>query len=300
MNIKATLKNLGGVIYRNRSNIEFVGGLLLEIGGTALIVSRAKKAAEISQHCSWRLDDMRIADEQDAWESVEERKTERRDIWKYAVTEYTKCYGLAFGMVAGGMALTVVSKVTDSNTISDAYALAASTAAVFSQYRQRVIEDQGAEKDQLYLFGPQAVTVEVDKDGNVIQKTEPIEDSNGKVNLPPHCMIFDETNPNWEKDPIANKDYLENHQRWLNQRLQAEGFLWENDIRRDLGFPLVKCGWTSGIFATDADGNTNYLDIGLGAMNPAAQRFRDGVEPSIILQPNLENNITDQLRLELI
>lgn len=300
MNIKATLKNLGGIIYRNRSNIEFVGGLLLEIGGTALIVSKAKRAAEISQHCSWRMDDMRIADEKNAWESPEERKEERRDIFKYAVTEYTKCYGVAFGMVAGGMALTVVSKVTDNNTISDAYALAASTAAIFSQYRQRVIEDQGEEKDQLYLFGPQAVTVEVDKDGNVIQKTEPIEDINGKVNLPPHCMIFDEANPNWEKDPIANKDFLENHQRWLNQKLQAEGFLWENDIRRDLSFPLVKCGWTSGIFATDVDGNTNYLDLGLGVMNPAAQRFRDGVEPSIILQPNLENNITDQLRLELI
>ena len=303
MNIKATLKRIGAVLYKNRSNIEFVGGLLMEAGGTALIISKAKKAAEITQNCSWRLDDMRIADEQNAWESPEERKTEKRDIFKYAVVEYTKCYGIGVGLVLGGMALTVVSKVTDNNEISEAYALAATTAAAFSQYRSRVIEDQGEEKDQLYLLGPQTVSVEVDKDGNVIQKTEPVADKNGAVNLPPHCMIFDETNPNWERDPASNRDFLENHERWLNEKLWAEGFLFENDIRRDLGFPIVKSGWTSGILATVQKGDftdRNWLSLGLNVNSPAAQRFRDGLEPSIILQPNVEDNILDKLRIEII
>ena len=302
MSFKAALKRLGAVIYKNRSNIEFVGGLLLEAGGTALIISKAKKAAEIHDTCSWRLEEFRVQDAADNWESPEERKTEKRDILKYAAVEYTKCYALGVGMMATGMALTVVSKLTDNNTISEAYALAASTAAAFSQYRARVVEDQGEEKDQLYLFGPQTTTVEVKEDGTVVQKTEPVKDQWGNINLPPHCFFFDACNcpGTWEKDPALNRDFLENHLRWLNQRLQAEGFLFENDIRRDLGAPIVKCGWTSGIFAEDEEGNTNYLKLGLDAKNPAAQNFRDGIEPCIIIQMNVEDNILDKLLIEKI
>jgi hypothetical protein len=116
-------------------------------------------------------------------------------------------------------------------------------------------------------------------------------------------MIFDETNPNWERDPASNRDFLENHERWLNEKLWAEGFLFENDIRRDLGFPIVKSGWTSGILATVQKGDftdRNWLSLGLNVNSPAAQRFRDGLEPSIILQPNVEDNILDKLRIEII
>lgn len=288
MNLKRAIKTLGAVIYKNRSNIEFVAGIVLEVVGTAVIISKAKDAAAIAEQCEYKFEDAAAGD------------ISKASAVKYAVVEYTKCYGFGIGLEALGMGLTGLSHVTDRNEVGSALAFASSTAVAFNNYRQRVIEDVGEEKDQLYLLGPQSTTVEVDKDGNVIQKTEPIEDSNSKLNLPPHCIMFDETNPNWEKDPIQNRDFLENHERWLNQRLQAEGFLWENDIRRDLGSPLVKCGWTSGIRAQSEDGTINYISLGLNTKNPAAQRFRDGIEPSIILQLNVEDNITDKLLLDII
>lgn len=295
MKVKATLKRFGAMCYKNRSNIEFVAGLLLETAGVAVIISKATKAAEVTEEVSRRLEDVRLGDEENAWESEEERKAEKRDILKYAVVGYTKTYALGVGFVIGGMALNVVSKITDNNTISEAYALVASTAAAFSQYRQRVIADVGEEKDQEYLLGPQVTTVDILPDGTVIQTTEPVENPNGGANLPPHCVMFDESNQNWTKEPGLNRDFLEDCERWLNKRLQYEDFLFENDIRRYIGAPLVKCGWTAGIFATDKDGNINRLKFGLDAKNPAAQRFRDGVEPSIILQFNVEDNILEQM-----
>jgi len=288
MKLKATLKTIGAVLYKNRSNIEFVAGMVCEAAGTAWIISKAKRATEISQECECMFEDA-AAGEISKVVAV-----------KYAVVEYGKCYGPGIALELLGMGLGTVSHLTDRSEVASAVALATSTASAFNAYRQRVIEDQGEEKDQEYLFGPQVISVTVDNDGNVIQKTEVVEDSNKKVNLPPHCVMFDEANPNWEKDPVANRDFLENHQRWLNQRLQAEGFLWENDIRRDLGAELVKAGWTSGIFSETPDGSTNYISLGLEAKNPAAQRFRDGVEPSIILQLNVEDNITDKIDMKLI
>ena len=305
MKVKATLKRFGAVCYKNRSNIEFAVGMIMEIAGVAVIISKASKAAEVTEEVSRRLEDVRLGDEENAWESEEERKTEKRDIFKYAVKGYTKSYALGVGLVISGMALNTVAKITDNNTISEAYALAASTAAIFSQYRERVIADLGEEKDQEYLLGPQITTVDVMPDGTIIQTTEPVPDKWGNAGLPPHCIMFDESNDNWNKDPLLNKDFLTDHEAWLNRRLQYEGFLFENDIRRDIGAELVKTGWTSGIFAEKIDPKTkekvyNKLSFGLGAMNPAAQRFRDGVEPSVILQLNVEDNILEQMDWHLV
>lgn len=305
MSLKGKLKVLKGVLYKNRSNIEFVGGLLLEIGGVVFIVSKAKRAAEISMKISWMIKEIEINDkEENGWQPGERNKY-IRDLIAYCLREYTKCYGIGFAMEIAGWILSGISHATDRNDLANMSMAMASLSATFAQYRERVVADQGAEKDQEYLFGPQTVSVVVDKDGNVIQKTEVVEDTNKAVGLPPHCIIFDEANPNYEKDPVVNRDFLENHQRWLDQRLVAEEFLWENDIRRDIGAELVKTGWTSGIFAWKIDPETgekvrNYLDLGLEAQNPATQRFRDGIEPSVILQLNVEDNITDKINMKLI
>lgn len=296
MTLKRKLKKVGAVIYKNRSNIEFVAGLILEAGGTAVIISKAERATEISWKIRDRLDAVRLADEDGIWESPKERKTEIHAIIKYAVVEYTKCYGIGVGMMIGGMLLNCVSHATDRKDIANLSVAVAGLSATFAQYRARVIEDQGEEKDQEYLLGAQFTTVDVMPDGTIIQTTEPVD-----AKFPPHTALFDECNApyHWEPDARLNRDFLESHLLWLNQKLQADGFLFENDIRRDLGLPLTKCGWTAGIFAEDKDGNKNYLDIGLNAKNQAAQRFRDGIEPSILLQFNVEDNILEQMKIDL-
>lgn len=300
MNIKALLKALGAVIYKNRATIETVAGMVAVAVGTGVVISKARKATEVADELETMNQVIRIKDANNDWEDKKERSHEVRRMVKYAVVEYTKAYALGLGLEAVGFGLIVASDITMSNELTAATALAASYASTLSAVKDRVIADQGEEKWQEYLLGPQFTTVDVMPDGTVIQTTEPLDNPNASAGLPPHCMIFDEANYNWEKDPIANLNFLEGHLRWLNERLWREEFLFENDIRRDLGFPIVKSGWTSGIFAKDKDGNRVYLDIGLNAKNPAAQRFRDGIEPSIILQLNVEDNIIEQMRIPLI
>lgn len=299
MKVKATIKTILAVAYKNRAKIETIAGMVLIGVGTGVIISKAREAAEVSYEVEGRFNDIHRIDAEDGWESKKERSKEVRSTLKYAAAGYAKTYGLAIGLELVGGTLIAISDITQAKELSATSALLATTSATLSAVKQRVIEDQGEEKWQEYLLGPQFTTVDVMPDGTVVQTTEPLNQTEG---FPPHCFFFDEVNcpDNWEKDPLMNRDFLENHLRWLNERLWVEGFLFENDIRRDIGAPIVKSGWTSGIFATDKDGNRNYLKFGLDAKNERAQAFRDGREPSILIQLNVEDNILDQLKIGLI
>ena len=300
MSLKRVAKTLLAEAYANRSKIETVLGITCVVLGTGMLISKANKAAEISVELEERNKNIRRKDANEEWESKKERSHEVRDMLGYGVTGYAKTYAFPLFVETVGLGLIVLSDIHMNQEYAAVSALAASYAATLGTVKERVIADQGEEKWQDYLLGPQFTTVDVMPDGTIIQTTEPVDNPNRGANLPPHCFFFDEANPNWEKDPQMNRDFLEDHLRWLNQKLWAEGFLFENDIRRDIGAPLVKSGWTSGIFAEDKDGNRNYISFGLDAKNPAAQRFREGTEPSIVIQLNVEDNIIEQLRLPLI
>ncbi len=300
MNIKRSVKVLLAKAYKNRATIEAIVGGVLIVGGTVVIISKAGEAVEITNELESRNDYIRKMDATDGWTDKKERNHEVKSMVGFGIKGYAKAYALGLGMQAAGLTLEAVSHVTQCKELSAMSALCATYATTLSAVKERVIADQGEEKWQEYLLGPQFTTVDVMPDGTIVQTTEPIDNPNRSANLPPHCFFFDESNPNWEKDAMMNRDFLENHERWLNDKLWNAGFLFENDIRRDLGIPIVKSGWTSGILAEDKDGNRNFLKLGLDAKNPAAQSFRDGIEPTILLQPNVEDNIIEQLKLELI
>ena len=299
MNLKRSLKVLGAILYKNRAKIEFIAGGALAATGTVMIISKARKAAEVADELEARNNAIRRMDSGEKWESKEERSETRKDVLKYAVTEYAKCYGAALAVEALGFAFMGIGFGTSQKELSNMAALAASYATTLGLVKERVIADQGETKWQEYLLGPQKVTVEVQPDGTVIQTTTPIENPGRGANLPPYSYFYS-TSKDYEKDPRMNRDRLEDQQRWLDEKLWAEGYLLTNEILKDLGLPLVKSGYTSGILAEYIDPVTgdkvrNHIDLGLNAQNEAAQRFRDGLEPDILLQLNVEPNIIDKL-----
>lgn len=300
MNVKAAFKRGLAIAYKNRALIETVAGCGLIVFGTAKIISKARDAVELADELEMMNNDIKLNDINDEWEGKKDRNEAVAHMVKHAAKGYLKIYGLGVGANIAGCGLVILSDITQSNQIAAISTLLASTSATLSSVRERVIADQGEEKWQEYLLGPQFTTVDVMPDGTVIQTTEPLDNPNAGAGLPPHCFFFDEACPNWEKDAWINRDFLENHLRYLNERLWVEGFLFENDIRRDLGIPIVKSGWTSGIFAKDKYGNRNYISFGLDAKNPAAQAFRDGANPSVLIQLNVEDNILEQIQAPLI
>lgn len=304
MGLKAFCKRTGAIIYKNRANIEFVTGLGLVTAGTVLLVKDSEKIAEAFNEHAYRaqtLEEFDAAEAEDpgaGWNNVKERKDFIKNDIKCTVKDLSKTVVKDCAFVVGGEILQGVSHVSLNKQLANATVLAANISAAYANLKNRIVEDQGEEKLNEYLYGPVVKKVVVDEEGNVTETVEMVKDENGNINLPPHCFFFDESSPKFSKSRGINKDTVSNILLWLNQRLQVEGFLWENDIRRELGVELVECGWTSGIFAENPDGSKNELSFGFEYHDEHIQRFLDGYDPCCLIRLNVEDDIMSKMHLK--
>lgn len=303
MGLKAFFKRAGVVIYKHRADIEFVAGLGLVTTGTVLLIKDSEKISQaIRDHRSRAelLEDIDNENEKEPGAGWVDNN-ERREYIKKDIKATVKDLGLTVGkdcaFIIGGEVLQGISHVSLNKQVANATLLAANLSAAYANLKNKIIEDQGEEKLNEYLYGPQIKTVVVDENGNVTETTKMVYDENAAAGLPPHCFFFDEGSKLFSKSHGVNRDTVENMGFWLNQRLEKEGFLFENDIRREFKVPIVECGWTSGIMAKNPDGSTNRLSFGLERPDAAARRFLDGDEDVLLIKMNLEDNILPKLHL---
>ena len=285
MKIKALAKAIGKTIYENRSNIEYVAGNLMVVGGTAMVISQADKAVEVKNEYEYQKKAIELKDENNDWDSDKERSKACFRAVKDAGVGYAKVYAPGLAVELGGLILIGVSKATDRKELAVTSAALASTTLEFANYRQRVREEVGVDKEeQLYL-------------GNNIEIVNP--DGTTSIDedkLPSNALAFTRENKYWSDDIGMNFDFAENQQRYMNMELQKEGIMYLNDIRRHLGMkpdPMAE-GW--GITAVDDNGNTNYIDLGIYRDTGRAIKFRDG-EPTemIFVLNNMEPHINSKL-----
>lgn len=290
MNIKWLLKQVGTTIYNNRSNIEFVAGNIMVAVGTGMIISKAEEAVDVKHEMQRQIKEIELCDEANGWESNSERAKACFKMAKTTAVGYVKTYGPGLAVEIGGFALMGVSHATDRSEIASVSAALASTTMEFMNYRQRVRDELGDEADERFLTDHVDV-VTMNEDGTTTETHEP-------VGIPDHAFLFDELNPNFEKEGFMNRDFLSDHERWLNDKLWREGLLWENDIRRDVGAvidPKASQGdW--GITAVDDEGNRNYISFGIQKNTERAKAFRDGSEKAfLVILNNMEPNVSKKL-----
>lgn len=285
MKIKALAKSIGKTIWDQRSNIEFVAGNLMVVGGTAMIMTKAEDAVEVKHEYEFAKKSIELKDENNDWEGDKERKKECFDAAKNAAVGYAKCYGPGLAVEAGGLVLMAISKATDRKELAVTSAALASTAMEFANYRQKVRDEFGAEKDeQLYLGSVKKI---VNEDGSTSIDAD---------SMPSHAIPFTRDNVHWSDYLGVNFDFAENVQRWMNMKLQKEGVIYENDIRRALGAKIDPRAEGWGITAVDDDGNTNFIDLGIYRDTGRAVSFRDGqpVEMIFVLN-NMEPRVNTKL-----
>ena len=185
-------------------------------------------------------------------------------------------------------------------------ALAAAYATVdkgFKEYRKRVAEKIGDEAEKELRYGIKASTIEetvTDEDGREIKVEKNVTETSL---LPsPYAKIFDEGNPNWEKDSDYNLMYIRNVESKFNDKLKACGYVFLNDVYEALGFPKTKTGqivgWVYDPDNKDHEGD-NYIDFGLYSLNrQKANDFVNGYERSVILDFNVDGNIMNRIKEE--
>ena len=178
-------------------------------------------------------------------------------------------------------------------------ALAAAYTAVdssFKDYRKRVAERFGEELDRELKYNIKAKEVEevvVQEDGTEVVVPTTVNVAEVPDGTSEYARFFDEWCTGWTKDAEANLVFLRNVERWANQRLQAKGHLFLNELYDALGIPRTKAGQIVGWVFNNPNGD-NKVDLGIYNINRENCRdFVNGRERSILIDPNVDGPIYD-------
>lgn len=170
-------------------------------------------------------------------------------IGKKIVNE-TKPYLPAIGLGIAGTVLILTGTGILKKRNAALTSLLATTTTLFSDYRSRVISDQGKAKDHEYLTGIKTIQEEVvvtnadGKDEKVtVEKSAYLDSSVGNIPwLSPYAVKITATNciqfESFKGDPIYVGHWLETVQEMVNTRLHTNGVLYLDEVFNQLGIKL--------------------------------------------------------------
>lgn len=228
-----------------------------------------------------------IADIHCEIERAEENNEDTTDLKKKLTSTYLHAAGDMLKIYAPTIILAGASAacvLTSHNImLSRNIALATAFASVeeeYKKYRERVADKIGTEAEQaLYRDGmmrEEEVTCVDETTGEV--KTEKVKKYDHNVSA--HSGFFDNTNPNYVKDPANNYNlmFIQIQEQFCNDKLRVQGFLFENDARELLGLKKTeggqRCGWVY-----DPNGPTHQISFGIDdyASNCGKNIYADGI-----------------------
>lgn len=294
MKARWLMKKIGAELWDHRADIEYAVGTGLVISGSIVAMTKAEDAVKVKHDIDKQVAAIEQKDNADSWESGMDRTKACVKVGKDAVVGYGKVYAVPVGMQAAGITLQTVAHKTQKNQIMTLSTNLAAEVMAFAAYRQNVRNDVGEEKDEEYLLGKaeKVITSFKDENGNdvTVEETTPVVE-------PKHSFWFRRgDNKNWEGDPVLDVQFLENREFWVNDKLQKDGVIYENDIRRMCGAKIDPDAEGWGATAVDDDGNVNYISLGLNKNTARAQAFRDGTAPAfLVMIDGLEPRINTKL-----
>ena len=113
-----------------------------------------------------------------------------------------------------------------------------------------------------------------------------------------YARVFDQVNcPDyWENDADYNMMFLQKVERFANDKLIAQGYLFLNDVYQMLGFSPTRAGQCVGwIYDPTNPVGDNYIDFGI--FRPENSRFVDRNENCVWLDFNVDGDILNNFEL---
>lgn len=158
----------------------------------------------------------------------------------------------------------------------------------FDEYRARVIEEIGPEKERELRYGSETreIVEDTDKGPKVSQIT-----TVGPNGESIYARFFNkETSPqHWSPDPMYNRTVLRADQGFANDLLHSKGHIFLNEVYDALGLERSSAGAVVG-WVLDGEGD-NYVDFGFGPDEYSNRDFFYGRDGSILLDFNVNGEI---------
>lgn len=158
----------------------------------------------------------------------------------------------------------------------------------FKEYRERVAKELGVEKEKelRYDMVDREIAVETDE-GPVVKTVKGVDRNNGPSM---YAKYFDEMNPNWTKTPHSNQFFIRNIQNYANDKLQARGHLFLNEVYEMLGMEHTEAGAVVGWVRGNGD---SFVDFGVFNDVFDGHSFVVGETRDILLDFNVDGVIYD-------
>jgi len=207
-----------------------------------------------------------------------------------SVTKVAKLY-----MPAIALGSLSIAALTGSHVIMTKrnVALTAAYAALdkgFREYRDRVINELGEEKDREFRYSSEEVTVQEKTESGTKKRKVKKVGPNGKSI---YARFFDETCVDWQSTPEYNRVFLQAQQNYFNDLLNARGHVFLNEVYDRLGMERSQAGQVVGWTRKGTDG---FIDFGIfDGDSPAVRDFVNGHEGAILLDFNVDGVIYDQI-----
>lgn len=311
-NVTRTFHKVGFKLKKHSPEIMVVGGV---IGVTAAAVMACKASTKINfvlEETKKKIDIIHegvekgevLSKKEDGTEALvpyseEDGAKDTAYVYAHTALDVAKMYGPA--VVLGSLSIVSIlagHKILRTRNI----ALAAAYATVdssFKEYRGRVIDRFGKELDKELKYDIKAKEVQetiVNEDGSESTVTKTINTANIGGHSE-YAKFFDEYCTGWTKDPELNRRFLHMQEKYANQKLQAQGYLFLNEVYEMLGIDKTKAGHVVGwIYDEKNPIGDNYVDFGIYDIHDEAKRdFVNGRERSILLDFNVDGNIWEMM-----
>lgn len=285
-------------VKRYSPEIMIAGGIVCVVAGTVEACKATIKAEEVLDKHNHDIETIKKAkanlDDGTFPATVYSEEDYKKDIaitYTKTSLNLVKTYSKAIVLTGTGICLFL----TAHNIMSKRTAALATAYNIldneFKKYRENVINEFGEEIDKKLRYSLS------DKEETAEKESEEAKPNTKKniLGYSDYAKCFDESNINWKKNAELNLIFLKAQERYANDKLEAQGFIFLNDVYELLDIPKTKIGQLVG-WMKNSDNGDGYVDFNIyDIYNDAKRSFVNGGEPRIWLDFNVDGVIYDKI-----
>lgn len=271
---------------KHSPTILFGLGVVGVIGTTVAACKATLRLEEILNETNTRIDNLH---DNAAGMTEDQAKKHLGRIYANSALSIAKLYGPSFVLGVTSIACLAGSHNILTKRNAALVGTLATVEKAFDEYRKRVSDEFGEEKERDIRFGAETKTFIEETD----QGPQPTEEQRaGNTKASPYAQWFAEGNPNFQRNyPEDNRIFLDAQREYANKRLRAKGFVMLNDVYRSLGLQETSAGAVVGWVYGNGD---NLIDFGIGEW-PSANHFIEGAEDALLLDFNVDGRVFDMI-----
>lgn len=309
--LSRTVNKVGLHLKKRSPEILIVAGVVGTVASAVMACKATLKVEEIMAESNETIEKVHDARNLDGQPSAKDpdkiieysADDERSDLTKVYIQTGLKLAKLYAPSVILG-ALSITSIIASHNIMrkrcADLAVAYGTLDQAFKAYRKRVADRFGEEVEKEIRYNIKAK--EIDKtitdpetgEEKTMKETVKVMDGDPQK-ASPYAVEFNETNPNYCRDPEMSFAFLRAQQQYLNDLLRTKGHVFLNEVYDALGLPRTKAGAIVGwVYDSDTPVGDNYISFEMCEANKEKVRnFINGVEPTILLDFNVDGIILD-------